>query len=199
MSEGQLARPQGLTLHAEGILAAEYNYIAQTAFQSNEDRARVSQFFFVSFGTFTAALFSSQLSDVDSALLYTIFLVIFPLLALFGMLTLLQLTRLRQAWLECAKAMNQLKEGLWERNQHPERLFRWTSANLPPALKLWSIGFFLASTVSLIVGLSIGSTAAFFVLARGGETIPWLLSLASGIGGAIASLGLLYVLPLARS
>ena len=32
---------------ANDLLVAEFNYIANAAFQANEDRARVSQFFFV--------------------------------------------------------------------------------------------------------------------------------------------------------
>jgi len=32
---------------ANDFLVAEFNYIANAAFQANEDRARVSQFFFV--------------------------------------------------------------------------------------------------------------------------------------------------------
>jgi hypothetical protein len=34
-------------LPANDLLVAEFNYIANAAFQANEDRARVSQFFFV--------------------------------------------------------------------------------------------------------------------------------------------------------
>ena len=34
-------------LLANDLLVAEFNYIANAAFQANEDRARVSQFFFV--------------------------------------------------------------------------------------------------------------------------------------------------------
>ena len=45
----------------QDFIVAEFNYIAQTAFQANEDRARVSEFFLISFGTFLAALFSSQI------------------------------------------------------------------------------------------------------------------------------------------
>ena len=51
---------------ASDLIVAEFNYIAQTAFQANEDRARVSQLFFVTFGTVIAALYSSQLSPEEA-------------------------------------------------------------------------------------------------------------------------------------
>ena len=45
------------------ILQAEFNYIAQTAFQANEDRARVTTFYLVNLGGFVAALYSSQVAN----------------------------------------------------------------------------------------------------------------------------------------
>ena len=45
------------------ILLAEYGYIAQTAFQAGEDRARVTSFYLVSVGTLVAAFLSSQLQN----------------------------------------------------------------------------------------------------------------------------------------
>ena len=53
---------------AQTIIAAEYGYVAQTAFQANEDRARAWQYFFVTFATLIAALLSTQ---VEGCLLYT--------------------------------------------------------------------------------------------------------------------------------
>ncbi len=43
-------------LNVEDILKAEFEYIAHTAFQANEDRARVSSFYFVSVGSVVAAI-----------------------------------------------------------------------------------------------------------------------------------------------
>ena len=44
------------TLSPDEMLIAEYNYIAQTAFQANEDRSRVTSFYFVSVGSLVAFL-----------------------------------------------------------------------------------------------------------------------------------------------
>ncbi|MFO7663905.1 MAG: hypothetical protein R6X18_15115 [Chloroflexota bacterium] len=85
---------------ARQIMNAEYGYIAQTAFQANEDRARAWQFFFVTFATLIAALLSTQMTGVDRQQLYLTFVAIFLLLTVLGTITTLQLVRLRQAWLK---------------------------------------------------------------------------------------------------
>jgi hypothetical protein len=43
------------------MLQSEFTYIAQTAFQANEDRARVTTLYLVNLGGLVAALVSSQL------------------------------------------------------------------------------------------------------------------------------------------
>jgi len=48
------------------ILAEEFEYIASTAGQANEDRARVASFYLVAVGSLVAALFSTQLLDANS-------------------------------------------------------------------------------------------------------------------------------------
>ena len=68
MAEEQKAVDQGDI--SQGIAVAEFEYIAQTAFQAHEDRARVSEFFLISFGTLLAAVLTTQLTDVDTRLVY---------------------------------------------------------------------------------------------------------------------------------
>ncbi len=75
-------------LDSSDLLVAEFNYIAESAFQANEDRARVSQFFFVTFGTFIAAIFSSLLSNVSLQTIYTAFAIVFFVVTCLGGLTL---------------------------------------------------------------------------------------------------------------
>ena len=48
-------------IELDELLAAEYNYIAQTANQANEDRARVSSFYLIAVVSLLAALFGTQL------------------------------------------------------------------------------------------------------------------------------------------
>ena len=58
---GRPRRPQ--KPGSEELLQTEFDYIARTAFQANEDRARVSSFYLVAVGSMVAALFSTQFFD----------------------------------------------------------------------------------------------------------------------------------------
>ena len=92
-------------LNIDTILSAEYNYAAQTAFQANEDRARVTSFYLLTVGSFLAAILSTQFITSPGPLIYGGFSIIFLLISLMGVITLLQLARLRSAWHESIRAM----------------------------------------------------------------------------------------------
>jgi len=184
---------------ARAIIGAEYGYVAQTAFQANEDRARAWQYFFVTFATLIAALLSTQIESLDRRQLYLTFVVIFALLAGLGLITILQLVRLRQAWLESVRAMNQIKERLVADDPALAAYFRWTKATVPAPFKLRSFGFLQALSVALLSGLAVGAAMAFGGLARGAVNVQWLLDLTVGIVGAAAILIFGYYVPLRRS
>ncbi|MEZ4517453.1 MAG: hypothetical protein R3C44_11685 [Chloroflexota bacterium] len=184
---------------ANEIIAAEHGYIAQTAFQANEDRARASQYFFVTFATLIAALLSVQIPGVNPDQLYLTFVVIFVLLAILGFITILQLVRLRQAWLESVRAMNQIKEQVITRDPTLASYFRWRADTVPPAFKLRSLGFLQAVSVALLSGLSLGAAVAFGALVRGAAVVPWGVSILTGLLCAVVLLAGGYVWPLSRA
>ena len=181
---------------ARSIIAAEFNYIAQTAFQANEDRARAWQYFFVTFATLIAALLSTQVADGFRQQLYLTFVVIFSLLAVLGLITIVQLVRLRQAWLESVRAMNQIKERLIADDPSLADYFRWRNTTVPPAFKWHSFGFLQALSVALLSGLAFGAAVAFGALARGAAVVPWGWSLPAAVGASALILWLGYITPL---
>ena len=183
---------------ARSVVAAEYGYIAQTAFQANEDRARAWQYFFVTFATLIAALLSTQVAAAVRQQLYLTFVVIFSLLTVLGLITVLQLVRLRQAWLESVRAMNQIKERLIADDPALAAYFRWRDATIPAAFKWRSFGFLQAVSVALLSGLALGAAVAFGALAAGATTVPWLLSLAAAVWTAGGILWMGYVRPLRK-
>ena len=140
---------------ARSIVNAEFDYIAQTAFQANEDRARAWQYFFVTFATLIAALLSTQVADGFRQQLYLTFVVIFSLLSVLGLITIVQLVRLRQAWLESVRAMNQIKERLIADDPSLADYFRWRNTTVPPAFKWRSFGVLQALSVALLVIVTI--------------------------------------------
>lgn len=194
--EPERGRPSDL---GRAVVVAELEYIAQTAFQANEDRARASQYFLVTFATLIAALLSVQIDGIDQSQLYLTFVVIFVLLSALGLITLLELVRLRTAWLESVRAMNQIKERALAQDPGLAGYFRWHSGNVPPAFKLRSLGFLQAVSVSLLSGLAMGAAVAFGSLAAGAGAVPWLWSVLAGLACAAGLLWLGYVRPLQRS
>ncbi len=162
------------------FLTAEFQYIAQTAFQAQEDRARVSEFFLISIGSLIAAIISSQINQLNIILLARWLVVIFGVVAVLGMLTVLHLARLRTAWLESVRAMNSMKDALIRECPTLADCFSWQTATIPSPFKAWSVGFLLALEVSILSGVVIGAAVFAGATASGVEiTIPWLIGIAS--------------------
>ena len=173
------AEPKDL-LSPNDLLQNEFNYIAQTAFQANEDRARVTTFYLVNLGGFAAALYISQGANSTQPELYALFGGLFLIISLTGLLTLLQLIRLRQAWFESIAAMNQIKD--YYSMRFPalklEQALRWGKSNPPALHKPWSISYFLALQVAVMGGASLG--AAVFYLGLLAQYSLWLGALLAG-------------------
>jgi hypothetical protein len=168
------------------LLAAEYNYIAQTASQANEDRARVSSFYLIAVGSLLAALFGTQLFDAETftRAVKLMFSGLFVILTLLGMSTVLQLARLRSAWYESMLAMNQIKDFAMSQNPELAKAFRWKTTTLPPKYKTGSVSYYQAFEVALIGGLMFG--AAVFFLQQAFFTIGILNWIMCALLGGLA-------------
>jgi len=180
----------------QDFIVAEFNYIAQTAFQANEDRARVSEFFLLSFGTFLAALFSSQLSGIKPELVYKLFSLLFIIVALLGLLTILELSRLRLAWVDSVRSMNSMKDYLIENHPTLIKCFPWRTDTIPKTFKPWSVGFMKALQVSILSGVSIGATVTFTMFSFGQVDVNWFVSIFSAGLSTTLYMILFYYLPL---
>ena len=153
-----------LPVEFDELLAAEFDYIAKTAIQANEDRARVSSFYLIAVGSLVAAMFGAQYIDstflsIDVNILFS---GLFLLLTLMGTSTIMQLARLRSAWYESALAMNQLKDYMMSQNETLKQAFRWKTSTLPSKYKKDSISYYQAIEVALISGLMLGAAIFFF-------------------------------------
>jgi len=166
------------------LLAAEYGYIAQTATQANEDRARVSSFYLIAVGSLVAALFGTQLFDADkfTQIVKIMFSGLFVLLTLLGTSTIMQLARLRSAWYESMLAMNQIKDFAMSQNPELKKAFRWKTETLPARYKVGSVSYYQAFEVALIGGLMFGAATFFLQEAFFAASIlSWVISGVFGI------------------
>jgi len=173
-----------LPIELDELLAAEFSYIAQTATQAFEDRARVSSFYLIAVGSLIAALFGTQFfeSSQSSKESQLIFGGIFLLLTFLGLSTVMQLAQLRSAWYESMMAMNQLKDFAMKQNPELVNAFRWKTDTLPAKYKRGSVSYYQALEVSLIGGLMFGASTFFFqqaLLPAG--FLTWIISILLGL------------------
>jgi hypothetical protein len=178
-----MSNDEPLPVEFDELLASEFDYIAQTAAQATEDRARVSSFYLIAVGSLIAAMFGTQFLELKSlpATVNLMFGGLFLLLTLLGTSTIMQLARLRSAWYESMLAMNQLKDYMINENKPLAKAFRWQSSTLPPKYKKNSVSYFQALEVALISGLMCGAALffllqAFFMI----EALHWILSILAG-------------------
>ncbi len=159
-------------LNPDEFLKAEYEYIASTVIQANEDRSRVASFYFVSVGSLVAAILGSIFSANDLKSVSLAFAGLFVALTALGALTLSQLARLRAAWHESAEAMNQIKDYYISQNQEIAPAFKWRAHTLPPTDKPFSIANLIAVEVALL-GAITSAAAMYFLLAFLGSIAWW--------------------------
>jgi membrane protein YdbS with pleckstrin-like domain len=151
------------------ILIAEFEYVAQTAFQANEDRARVTTLYLVTAGSLVAAILSSQVLDTVGSIIYFSFAALLTLLSIVSLLALLQLVRLRLAWFDSALAMNQIKDFYVRHTEgvNLQEAFRWSTETLPSKCRPWSVASLLAIQISLLGGATSGAAVLFMGLGLG--------------------------------
>jgi MFS family permease len=167
-----MTMPTKPKLNSDEILKAEYDYIASTVFQANEDRSRVTSFYFVSVGSLVAAILSAIFSTNDLKNVSLAFSGLFAVLTILGVLTLAQLARLRAAWHESAQAMNEIKDYYIKHNKEIEPAFKWRLKTLPPTDKPYSIANLMAVEVALL-GAITSAVAMYFLLAALGSIGWW--------------------------
>jgi len=173
-------------LKPDEILTAEFQYIADSAFQANEDRSKAASFFLVSVGSLVAAIFGAQELSAAKEVPLTLYFVLaglFFVLSLLGGLTVTQLARLRAAWYESALAMNEIKEYYSDHFGEIElyKAFRWKKNTMPSRFKLNSISFSTALEVALLSGLTFGASTYFFQQGIRYSSHLWIVTLLCGL------------------
>ncbi len=185
MDTDQTDHPAQLDLN--DILIAEFQYIAQTAFQANEDRARVSNFYFVTLAAAVAAIIGTKIEGTFTTGVYLGFSIMFAVLSAVGLITLLQLARLRTAWTESARAMNIIKQ--YYLQQFPdaklEKAFAWTMNTIPPVNKRKSVAFLLAISIMIVDAATIAAATIYLSLTLGASPMDQLWLLIATLAGVI--------------
>ena len=174
-------------LNPDDILKAEYGYIANTAFQANEDRARVASFYFVSVGSIVAAILGTQFAKDSLQSVALAFCILFVVMTGLGALTIAQLARLRAAWHESAQAMSQLKKFYLEQYPGIKPAFKWGDDTIPKINKPYSIANLIAVEVAMLGALTSGAAVYFLFLRLSWDSLlGWFFISLSALIGFIA-------------
>lgn len=171
-------------ISTQEILTAEFEYIAHTASQANDDRSSVVSFFVIAVGSPLAALFSTNLAQIPLQNASVLFCGLFFILSILGITTTLQLARLRGAWYESMLAMNHMKEFLIKNSDSDiSGAFRWSINTAPAKFKPNSVSFYQVLEVAILAGLLFGAFGFFLLhsLSVSDGFLIWLISTLFGI------------------
>jgi hypothetical protein len=145
----------GEQLDASDVLGWEFQYAQTTASEAMEQRHTLVNFYLLVAGvavSAAAAILSGNPAGLRAPGMVTVLL---WMLCGIGWLYFLAIIRLRQAWCDSARAMNQIKEFYIQHSKDfkPDVLrtaFRWRAETLPPADKAWTVFFYSAMIISFI-------------------------------------------------
>jgi hypothetical protein len=149
------------------ILEAEFNYVAQTVFQNQEDRANATTFYLTAFGSFTVAIVSASREGLDGDYINLAFGGLFVVVGLIGVRTLMQLVLLRKAWFDSVITMNRIKRYYIDKDGDLGTAFRWLT--LPPGFKPLSVSFLMALQTAVLSSAAFGVAVVFFVRHANGD------------------------------
>ncbi len=155
------------SLKIENMLLEEFNYASLTAYQSMEDRARISSFYYVLLGVLASGLAAIyQLNQSTHAVPQFLVIGLLMVGAIISITFFITIIRLRQAYRESLLCMNVIKEFYIQqfKQQMPaiERAFRWRLKTIPLGESVASVTFMI-STLNVLIGSLCLAGAVFLI------------------------------------
>ncbi len=151
---------QKAKLNISDILMKEFDYVHDTASQAMNDRHTVVNYFLIITGG-TITLFGAFLKPKDYPDL-PIKNILFTTLMAFnfiGWIYYLKIIRLRQAWMESARAMNHIKkfylQNLKLNEESCKKIFRWRVDSQPAANKPSNVFYYSAVLISFFTSIAL--------------------------------------------
>ena len=140
-------------LNPSDILDWEFEYARTTASEAMEQRHTMVNFYLLVAGVAASGVIAAL--GESSNLPKAVGTMLLWLLCGIGWLYFLAIIRLRQAWHESARAMNQIKEFYFHHTREPERdklrsAFRWQAHTLPAPGKPWTVFFYSAMLIGFL-------------------------------------------------
>lgn len=158
-----------MSFTSEKAIELEFGYLQITIDQTIEDRYRMLNFYIAlatSVATVGVGLFSIGGGDVSNLGSWQIGIVGLSLLMwLIGVIFVLMMIRLRQAWYSTALAMNKLKDYMVKESdvKNLSQAFAWNTKNLPALNQVGNIHFYATSLIALMNSCFLGVAVYGFI------------------------------------
>lgn len=162
MGRGDAEMPSTLDLEPREILRLEFEYANKTAEQAQDDRTAIMNLYLLLVGGVGSILAAFYQSASALGIPRFAFALLFLLLAIIGFFVLMKLVRLRQAWFDSVRAMNQIKQFYFERFPELEKAFLWKPGTIPARNKPWTITFNLCLLVAILDSVALAVAVNFF-------------------------------------
>ena len=178
------AQPGQKQLDASDILGWEFQYARTTASEAMEQRHTLVNFYLLVAGVAVSASAAILSGDPARLRLPGMVTMLLWMLCGIGWLYFLAIIRLRQAWCDSARAMDQIKEFYIQHSKdfEPDVLrtaFRWRTETLPPTDKAWTVFFYSAMIVSFIDSVAyVGGGALLDLETTLSSPLPVILAIA---------------------
>ncbi len=174
--EGETSSVGGIGLTE--VMGWEFEYARVTASEAMRDRHLMLNFHIILIGVAASVLlgYYSKVPTpqpfVGTALLW--------ILCVVGWVYFLILIRLRKAWHDSALTMNRIKDFCVDNCSMPSKdatnAFRWKTATLPPAGKLWNVFFLTALLIAFLDSASF-LAGSILIVRPGADSALWALLL----------------------
>lgn len=143
------------TLNIENMLLEEFNYASMTAYQAMEDRARVSNLYYLLLGAVASGLLAIyQFGGTTHSYSQPLVIVLLVVAGLLSVTFYEKIIRLRQAYRESLICMNVIKEFYIQQFQQQmpriESAFRWRLSTIPPGERIGSVTFAISALIALM-------------------------------------------------
>ncbi len=145
------------------ILELEYKYASETAFQAMEDRHKIVSFFISLTGIVSSVIFG--INEFSKGINPTVIAFFSYIGFVIGLLFLMNLVRLRQAWHESIRVMNQIKSYYFQKSvlKDLKDAFLWREETIPKPEKGWTIFFFSVILIALLDSILFAVSLLFFL------------------------------------
>ena len=163
------------TLKAADILQWEFEYARTTASEAMRDRHTMINYYLLAVGIVASGVIAILKSDsglqagAGTALLWGLCIV--------GWFYFLKIIRLRQAWYDSAKAMNQIKEVYVDKSQGEDKdiieaALRWRQATLPQPGKRWTVFHYSAMLIGFLN--AVASSIGYVLIKEPSTPMQWM-------------------------